>query len=127
MKASGDSSFRTDYAMICPMSTPREQTAWLREELLHPLSLSGTQAGLCITGVALFHTIGRSSIPSTIADDALALSALSFLVCTYTIFFALRARSRTLAARLEKFVDALSALALTGMVAAGFMMVCTVW
>jgi hypothetical protein len=103
------------------------QGTWLREELLHLLSLSGTLAGLCITGVALFHTLGRSSLPETFADDTLAISALLFLVCTYTIFFALRTKSNALALVLEKIADVLFLLALTGMVASGFIMVYTVW
>jgi hypothetical protein len=106
--------------------SPRNST-WQREELLHLLSLSGTLAGLCITGVALFHTIGRSSLTETIADDALAVSALLFLVATYTIFFALRTRSDGLALVLEKIADVVFLLALTGMVASGFIMVYTVW
>jgi hypothetical protein len=109
------------------MNMPKRQTTWLRDELLHLLSLSGTLAGLCTTGVTLFHTIGTHSFSSTIADDALALSALLFLVCTYTIFLGLRTKDQSLAAKLETFIDALFLLALTGMVAAGFIMVYTVW
>jgi hypothetical protein len=109
------------------MNISKAETTWLRDELLHLLSLSGTLAGLSITGIALFHTIGKASIPSTVADDALALSALLFLVCTYTIFFALRTRNQALAVTLEKVVDALFSVALTAMVAAGFIMVYTVW
>jgi hypothetical protein len=103
------------------------QTTWLRDELLHLLSLSGTLAGLCITGVTLFRTIGKPSLSSTIADDALALSALLFLVCTYTIFLALRIKDQLFATKLEKLIDALFSVALTVMVAAGFIMVYTVW
>jgi hypothetical protein len=99
----------------------------LRGELLHLLSLSGTLAGLCITGVALFHTIGKSSLPETIADDTLALSALLFLICTYLIFFALRVRRRPLVSTLVKVTDVMFLLGLTGMVFAGFVMVYTVW
>ena len=109
------------------MNTPSRQSTWLREELLHLLSLSGTLAGLCITGVALFHTIGSSSLSMTVADDTLAISALLFLVCTYTIFFALRTKRNALAIVLEKIADALFLLALTGMVASGFIMVYSVW
>jgi len=104
-----------------------QQRTWLREELLQLLSLSGTLAGLCITGVALFHTLGRSSFSQTIADDALAISALLFLVCTYLIFFALRTRHDPLALALERTADILFLLALTGMVGSGFIMVYTVW
>jgi multisubunit Na+/H+ antiporter MnhF subunit len=106
--------------------SPRNAT-WRREELLHLLSLSGTLAGLCITGVTLFHTMGRTSIPRTIADDVLAVSALLFLVCTYLIFFALRTRRDAVAIRLEKIADLLFLLALTGMVLCGFIMVYALW
>ena len=109
------------------MNISKIETTWLRDELLHLLSLPGTLAGLSITGVTLLHTIAKASISSTIADDALALSALLFLVCTYTIFLALRTKNQSLAIKLEKLVDALFSVALTGMVAAGFVMVYTVW
>lgn len=105
----------------------RPPNTWLREELLQLLSLSGTLAGLCITGVTLLHTVGKHSTTGTIADDVLAISALLFLICTYAIFFALRTRERVLAIMLERIADALFLLALTGMVAAGFVMVYTIW
>lgn len=100
---------------------------WLREELLHLLSLSATLAGLCITAVTLLRTLGKSSTAGTVADDALAVSALLFLLCTYALFFALRTRQARLARRLEKLADVMFLLALTGMVGAGFVMVYTVW
>jgi hypothetical protein len=109
------------------MTSSTRNGTWLREELLHLLSLSGTLAGLCITGVTLFHALGNSSLPETVADDALAISALLFLVCTYTIFFALRTTRDALAFALESAADVLFLLALTGMVASGFIMVYTVW
>lgn len=106
---------------------PTQQPAWVREEQLHLLSLSGTLAGLSITGVTLFHTLGRVSEVRTIADAVLAGSALLFLVCTYFIFFALRTRHVRLAPTLVNIADALFLLALTGMVGAGIIMVYTVW
>lgn len=105
--------------------SPRKAT-WVRAELLQLLSLSGTLAGLCITGVTLFHTSGRSSLPATFADDVLAVSAVLFLVCAYTIFVALRTRNERVALALERIADVLLLLALTGMVASGFIMVYTV-
>jgi hypothetical protein len=99
----------------------------LRNELLHLLSLSGTMAGLCITGITLFHTMKHASGAGTIADDMLALSALFFLLCTYMIFIALRTRNPAVANRLDKIIDALFSLAMTSMVATGFVMVYTVW
>jgi len=101
----------------------RRDGAWLREELLQLLSLAGTLAGFCITGIALFHTMSTRS--GTIADDILAISALLFLICTYLIFFALRTASEALALRLERLVDVLFLLALSGMVGSGIVMVYT--
>ena len=96
---------------------------WLREEMLHLLSLSGTLSGLCVTGVTLFHTTGKASLQETLADDILAISALMFLLCTYMIFFTLRTKRESLALTLEKVVDTMFLLALTGMVISGFIMV----
>ena len=107
-------------------TTPRKAT-WVREELLHLLSLSASLAGLCITGVALFHTLGKAALSATVADDLLATAALLFLVCTYVIFLGLRTKREALARSLERIVDTLFLLALTGMVASGFIMVYTVW
>lgn len=75
----------------------------------------------------MLRTLGKTSMVQTIADDALAASALLFLLCTYLIFFALRTRRTALARALENTADLLFLLALTGMVAAGFIMVYTVW
>ena len=107
------------------MTHPPRQATWIREELLHLLSVSGTLAGLCITGVTLFHTLGRASMPETLADDLLAISALLFLLCTYVIFIALRTRRETVARLLEKVADTLFLAALSGMVGSGFIMVYT--
>jgi len=109
-----------------PINPPSPKSMWQREDLLHLLTLAATLAGLCITGVALFHTLGRSA-PQTIVDDALAISALLFLICTYTTFFALRVQRGTLAHTLEKVADTLFLVALTGMLASGFIMVYTLW
>lgn len=109
------------------MDTPLRNTTWLREELLQLLSLSGTLAGLCITGVTLFKTIGRVSLSQTIADDALAVSALLFLITTFIIFVALRTPRKRLAIISERIADGLFLLALTTMVASGFITVYTVW
>ena len=99
------------------MSQAPRKSTWVREELLHLL---------CITGVTLFHTTGKASLPATFPDDLLAASALLFLLCTYAIFIALRTRREAVAAVLEKVADTLFLLALTGMVASGLIMVYTV-
>ena len=60
---------------------------WLRAELLHLLSLSGTLSGLCITGVTLFHTTGKASLQESLADDILAISAYVFAVHLYDFLY----------------------------------------
>ena len=106
-------------------SSPRKST-WVREELLQLLSLSGTLAGLAITGVSVFRALGRESMSATIVDDLLAFSALIFLLCLYVIFFGLRTERENLARTLEKVADVLFLLGLTVMVASGFIMVYSV-
>ncbi|MES2206693.1 MAG: hypothetical protein V4525_07850 [Pseudomonadota bacterium] len=100
---------------------------WHRDELIQLLSISATLAGLNITSVTVFHTFGKTSKTITIADDILAIDALLFLLCTYTIFFALRTKNKSLAIIAEKVSDVIFFLALTGMVFAGFIMVYTIW
>jgi hypothetical protein len=98
-----------------------------RKLLIERIALMGTMAGLCITGVTLFHAVGRSSTASTVADDMLAGCGLLFLLCTYVTFFALRTRKPGLAVTLEKAEGVLFSIALTAMVATGFVMPYTVW
>jgi hypothetical protein len=102
------------------------KSVWVREELLQLLSVSGTLAGLSITGVTLFRTMGQESMSTTIADDLLAISALAFLLCLYVIFFGLRTESASLPRRLEKLADLLFLTGLTIMVSSGFIMVYSV-
>ena len=109
------------------MDSPPQNGIWLRDELLQLLTLSGTLAGLCITGVTLFHTVGRATVTETIADDVLAVSGFLFLGATFTLFYALRTRSKALGIALEWIADFLFLPALTGMTASGFIMVYTVW
>ena len=109
------------------MNNANQQPGWLRNEMLHLLSLSGTLAGLSITGITLLQKTGKDSVTVTIADDALAFSAFTFLICTYIIFFALRAKTRSIAFAMEKLVDFLFSVALTAMVASGFIMIYTAW
>ena len=45
----------------------------LREELLHLLSVSATLSGLCITAVALMHTLGKDKMDITVVDDMFAI------------------------------------------------------
>lgn len=103
------------------------RTSWSREELTHLLSLSGNLAGLSITGVTIFHTFGAASATATIVDDILAVTALLFLLCCYISFFALRSNRSSLTMKLIWITDTLFLLALTLMVASGFLMLYTLW
>jgi hypothetical protein len=109
------------------VTPPTKSDLWVREELLHLLSVSGTLAGLSVTVVALMHTLGTPTLATTIIDDLFALCALLFLSCTYFIFSALRSQKANVARVLIKVVDTVFLVGLTLMTAAGFMMVYTVW
>lgn len=113
--------------MQIPSAQEIQQRTWLRDELLALLSVSGTLAGLCITGVTVFHSPEKKSLTTSIVDDTLAFAALLFLVCTYLIFIGLRSKKPCVALWLEKLIDALFLLGLTTMVFAGFVMVYTLW
>jgi len=111
-----------------PLSTSTQQNhsdTWLREELLHLLSVSANLAGLCVTIVALMNTFSRGADVATIADDIFAICALIFLVCIYLIFSALRTRNTPWLPRLVKVVDIFFVVGLTAMTFAAFIMVYT--
>src|SRR5512133_2910342 len=93
---------------------------WDRAELLALLSASATLAGLCITVVALMNTLSRGMSFASVVDDVLAACAGAFLLCTYIIFWALKARVSALTTTLTKIADLLFLLALSGMTVAGF-------
>ncbi len=93
-----------------------------RELLLHLLPVSGTLAGIAIGSLSLFQ-FGAASLRATVADDVLAFSALAFLLSCYLIFWALRARTEVLMLRICRVVDSVFLTGLTGIVAAGFLLV----
>lgn len=105
----------------------RKQDRWAREELISLLSLSGTLAGLSITGVTLFRTLSDSKGAGTLADDMLALCALAFLLSSYAIFWALRSTKPKLVSRLTALADGLFLGGLTVMVLVGFLMLYSIW
>ena len=102
----------------------QQERSWLRTELLQLLSAAATLSGLCITGLSLLKHQGVK-MGTILADDALAMSSLLFLLCTGLIFFALRYRSPQIL-RWLKAADILFLLALSSMVLAGFLLVYTV-
>ena len=124
------SVFTKKYCKIVRQDTSGGKSAGMnvniREELIHLLSVSATMAGLCIMGVTMFFTMASKTFAGTVADDILAVCALLFLLCTYFVFWALRTKRQGIAVQLVKFADAFFAMALTGMVVAGFIMVYTI-
>lgn len=110
-----------------PTTERRQRDKWAREELISLLSLSGTLAGLSITGVTLFRTLSDSKGAGTLADDLLALCAFAFLLSSYVIFWALRSSKPTLVSRLTAIADTLFLGGLTVMVLVGFLMLYSIW
>lgn len=109
------------------MSQPQTPNGWMREELLHLLSVSGTLAGLCITVVALMKALGGDRITETIVDDMFAACAALFLISIYLIFWALRTRKPAITTILTRAVDRIFLLALTLMTVAAFILIYTIW
>lgn len=56
-----------------------------------------------------------------------AVAGAAFLLCVYLAFWALRSRTRTVSILLSRVVDVVFLVALTGMTAAAFIMIYTVW
>jgi hypothetical protein len=98
-----------------------------REELRHLLSTSGTMAAFCITAATLFSTMSKVAEGKTVVDNMFVLSAMLFLLCTYCIFWALRTAENRFSIVLTRAAEVLFAIALTAMVAAGFIMTYTLW
>jgi len=109
------------------MTQSSKQPAWVREELLHLLTVSSTLAGLCVTVVALMKGLGKGMAAASVADDLFALCSLLFLASTYLIFWALKTKKPHLATALVRLLDVVFLVALTLMTGAAFVMVYTVW
>jgi hypothetical protein len=102
------------------------QRKWDRHEILQLLTLSATLAGLSITALTIFKKQGADKFAVTIADDILAAVRWDFVGDLF-IFFSLRTRNPSLATKLELIGDVIFLVALTGMVATGFIILYTVW
>ena len=101
--------------------------SWVREELLHLLSVSATLSGLCITVVALMNAFAKQITTVSVVDDIFAICALLFLICMYLVFTALRINNNSKLNKLVNVIDFLFLLAMTIMTLAGFVMVYTIW
>ncbi len=96
-----------------------------RQQLMSMQALSGTLAGLCITGVTIFVSSSKYNHAQKIADGVLVVSGLFFMLHVYASYLILRRRRMSRLRWLRTAVDVLFHTAMLGMVAAGFLMVYT--
>ena len=106
---------------------PSKDDPWDRAELHSLLSAAANLAGLCVTVVALLNTFDRAKSAVSIVDDMFAVCAAAFLLCTYLIFWVLRARKPAVILAGTRAVDALFLIALSAMTVAAFLMIYTIW
>lgn len=84
-------------------------------------------AGVCVALLSLVQIIADSRKVQTLADDALAVDSLFFLICCYLAIWALRTQSRKRMQALAAAVDYLFLVGITGLVVVGFMIVYTIF
>ena len=87
--------------------------------LMRVLSTSGTLAGLCLTGLGLFHSFSKSEQVSRTANVILALDSVLFVVATVACFIALRFRHVAWVPSLATMVELLFLAGLVGMLPFG--------
>ncbi|WP_051277863.1 hypothetical protein [Solimonas flava] len=110
------------------MSLPHPQPLARDEQLLERLlSTSASMTGVCVALLSVVQIIADSRKIQTLADDALAVDSLFFLVCCYLAIWALRTRDPARAHLLSKTVDYLFLTGMTGLVVIGFMIVYTIF
>jgi len=90
------------------------------------LATSGTLAGLCLTGLGLFHSFAKSAQVNRAADVILAVDSLVFIVATVACFVALRLRHADWIPLLANTVELLFLAGLIGMLPIGVMILYTV-
>ena len=94
--------------------------------LMRVLATSGTLAGLCLTGLGLFHSFAKSAQVNRAADVILAVDSLVFIVATVACFVALRLRHADWIPLLANTVELLFLAGLIGMLPIGVMILYTV-
>jgi hypothetical protein len=103
------------------------QRKWDRHEILQLLTLSATLAGLSITALTIFKKQGADRIRRDDCRRYTGCGVAGFFAGDLFIFFSLRTRHPSLATKLELIGDVIFLVALTGMVATGFIILYTVW
>jgi hypothetical protein len=94
--------------------------------LMRVLATSGTLAGLCLTGLGIFHSFAKSEQLSRSADIVLAADSLLFIAATITCFMALRFRHADWVPSFATVVELLFLAGLLGMLPFGFMILYSV-
>src|SRR5436309_13333942 len=84
---------------------------------IHIFTVSSAMVGVCLTGIGLIRVVITLGSADTLADDFLAVDALLFLLCCLLSYWALRSRGLRRMHRLEKNADAISIIAMIGLVA----------
>ncbi|NGY06332.1 hypothetical protein [Solimonas terrae] len=106
----------------------RDDRALREERLLERLmSTSSTMTGVCVALLSVVQLIADSRKVQTLADDALAIDSLFFLLCCYLSIWALRTQRRERTRLLAVAVDYLFLIGMTGLVVIGFMIVYTIF
>jgi hypothetical protein len=95
--------------------------------LMRVLATSGTLAGLCLTGLGVFHSFAKSQALSRAADIVLAFDSLVFIAATVTCFVALRFRHAPWIASFVNMVELLFLAGLVGMLPIGVMILYVVF
>ena len=89
--------------------------------LMRVLATSGTLAGLCLTGLGLFHSFAKSPTINRAANIILAFDSLIFIAATVTCFLALRFRHAPWIRGFANMGELLFLAGLVGMLPFGFM------
>jgi putative effector of murein hydrolase LrgA (UPF0299 family) len=105
---------------------PDQLTEHRIQILMRVLATAGTLAGLCLTGLGLFHSIAKSQQVNRAADVLLALDSLLFIAATVACFVALRFRHMAWVPSLATVVELLFLAGLVGMLPIGVMILYTV-
>jgi branched-subunit amino acid permease len=96
-----------------------------REERLleRMVSTSASMTGVCVALLSVVQIIADSRKTQTLADDALAIDSLFFLLCCYLAIWALRTHQSRRLHLLSAAVDYLFLIGMSGLVGIGFMIV----
>jgi hypothetical protein len=113
--------------MIAMVDTPDEPLTEHRIQILmRVLATSGTLAGLCLTGLGVFHSFSKSERVSRAADLILASDSVLFIAATVSCFVALRFRHAEWVPSLANWVELLFLAGLLGMLPFGMMILYSV-